>query len=220
MILGPATTFVNNQLFMCYTDGVKSNASAPRTRDSAATRARILDAAIEEFAAYGLAGARIDRIAEAAEANKRSIYVYFGSKESLFNAALDRVIGDLVAAVPLTEEDLPGYAGRMFDYLLTHPEAMRLSGWRHLERPAADPGAAEVYAQKIAAMTGGRSGPAASGLPPTDLIVLVQGLASAWLISPEDLLTADGSDPRSPDRIAVHRAALVEAVRRVCAPRP
>ena len=189
-------------------------------RDSAATRNRILGAAIEEFAAYGLAGARIDRIAEAADANKRSIYVYFENKESLFNAALDRVIGDLVAAVPLTEEDLPGYAGKMFDYLLTHPEAMRLSGWRHLERPAADPGAAAVYARKIAAMSGGRSGPTASGMPPTDLIVLVQGLASSWLLSPVDLLAADGSDPRSPERIAVHRAALVEAARRVCAPGP
>lgn len=77
-------------------------------RDSAATRARILDAAIEEFSAFGLAGARIDRIAAAADANKRSIYVYFESKERLFTAALHRVIEELVAVVPLTEDDLPG----------------------------------------------------------------------------------------------------------------
>ncbi len=187
-------------------------------RDSTATRNRILDAAIDEFSAYGLAGARIDRIAEAAEANKRSIYVYFENKEGLFTAALHRVIGDLVEAVPLTEEDLPGYAGKMFDYLLAHPEALRMSMWRHLERPATGPDAAEVYAHKIEAMTGGRSGPAASGLPPTDLLVLVQGLASSWLISPADLLTADGQDPYSPERLAVHRASLVEAARRLCAP--
>ena len=189
-------------------------------RDSAATRNRILEAATEEFAAYGLAGARIDRIAEAAEANKRSIYVYFGSKEGLFTAALNRVISNLVDAVPLTEEDLPGYAGRMFDYVLAHPEALRMSMWRHLERPAAGPDAADVYARKVEAMTGGRRGLAPSGLPPTDLLVLVQGLTSSWLLSPLDLLAADGADPYSADRLAAHRAVIVEAARRLSAPAP
>ena len=189
-------------------------------RDSEATRNRILGAAIDEFAAYGLAGARIDRIAEAAEANKRSIYVYFENKELLFNAALTRVISDLVEAVPLTEDDLPGYAGRMFDYLLAHPEALRMSMWRHLERPAAGPDAADVYSQKVEAMSGGRSGLTASGLPPTDLLVLVQGLTSSWLISPVDLLAADGADPYSPERLAAHRSSVVEAARRLCAPPP
>ena len=189
-------------------------------RDSAATRNRILEAATGEFAAYGLAGARIDRIAEAAGANKRSIYVYFGSKEGLFTAALNRVISDLVEAVPLTEEDLPGYAGRMFDYVLAHPEALRMSMWRHLERPAAGPDAADVYARKVEAMTGGRGGLAPSGLPPTDLLVLVQGLTSSWLLSPLDLLAADGADPYSADRLASHRAVIVEAARRLSAPAP
>jgi AcrR family transcriptional regulator len=186
-------------------------------RDSTATQARILDAAINEFTAYGLAGARIDRIAETAGANKRSIYVYFENKERLFNAALHRVLTDMTAAVPLTEDDLPGYAGRMFDYSLAHPQAVRMSAWRKLERPAAGPNDSKLYAHKIATMTTGQSG-ATSGLPPTDLIVLIFGLASAWMIVPDDLLSADGSDPTSPARIAIHRAALVEAARRVCAP--
>ena len=189
-------------------------------RDSQATRNRILGAAIWEFAAYGLAGARIDRIAEAAGANKRSIYVYFENKELLFNAALTRVISDLVEAVPLTEDDLPGYAGRMFDYLLSHPEALRMSMWRHLERPAAGPDVADVYAQKVEAMAGGRGGFTAGGLPPTDLLVLVQGLTSSWLASPVDLLAADGDDPYSPERLAAHRSSIVEAARRLCAPTP
>jgi len=186
-------------------------------RDSAATRARILDAAIDEFTAYGLAGARIDRIAETAGANKRSIYVYFENKELLFNAALHRVLSDLTAAVPLTEDDLPGFAGRMFDYTLAHPQAVRMNMWRKLERPAAGPNEKDLYATKINAMSAGHSS-SASGLPPTDLIVLIFGLAASWMISPDDLLSADGSDPTSPDRIAVHRAALVEAARRICAP--
>jgi len=55
-------------------------------------------------------------------------------------------------------------------------------------------------------------------LPPTDLLVLVYGLISAWFTNPDDLLSADGSNPRSPDRLAVHRAALVEAAARLVAP--
>jgi AcrR family transcriptional regulator len=184
-------------------------------RDSSATRARILDAAIEEFAQHGLAGARIDRIAEAAEANKRSIYVYFESKELLFAAALLRAMQELSESVPLTEDDLPGYAGRFFDELLARPQALRLSLWRMLERPGIGPDMSAVYARKVAAMTRPDDGAA---LPAADLVVLIHGLALGWLVSPEDLLSADGSDPRSTGRIAQHRAALVEAARRLSTP--
>lgn len=44
-------------------------------------------------------------------------------------------------------------------------------------------------------------------LPPTDLLVLVYGLISAWFTNPDDLLSADGSDPHSPERLAIQRAA-------------
>ena len=42
------------------------------------TRQKILDAALAEFASYGLGGARVDRIAQRAGANKRMLYYYFG----------------------------------------------------------------------------------------------------------------------------------------------
>jgi AcrR family transcriptional regulator len=47
------------------------------------TKRRIFEAAVEEFAEYGSAGARVDRIAAKARANKESIYRYFGTKEEL-----------------------------------------------------------------------------------------------------------------------------------------
>ncbi len=183
--------------------------------DSTATRARILGAAIDEFADYGLAGARIDRIAAAAAANKRSIYVYFGNKERLFGAALDRVIGEVGEAVPLELDDLPGSAGRLFDHLLAVPEAWRLGMWRSLERPDAGPDEGAGYAERIAAMTGGEPGATVSGIPATDLVVLIIGLVRGWFMSPEGLLCADGRAADSPERIAIHRAAIVEAVRRI-----
>ena len=76
-------------------------------RDADATRARILDAAVAEFSARGLAGARIDRIAEAAAANKRMIYVHFGSKDGLFDKARGRMVGSQdYLTKPFTKEQL------------------------------------------------------------------------------------------------------------------
>ncbi len=57
-------------------------------RDPDRTRANILAAAITEFAASGYAGARIDRIASRAGANKRMIYHHFGGKKAVFEAVL------------------------------------------------------------------------------------------------------------------------------------
>jgi len=62
------------------------------------TRARILDAATREFSANGLAGARTERIAEAASVNKALIYYYFRSKDALYAAALETVAARMAVA--------------------------------------------------------------------------------------------------------------------------
>jgi AcrR family transcriptional regulator len=62
--------------------------AARAKRDPAATRSNILDAAIVEFSQHGLAGARIDRIADRMRTSKRMIYYYFGSKDELYREAL------------------------------------------------------------------------------------------------------------------------------------
>ena len=67
-----------------------SKPSAHR-RDPDRTREAILVAAQHEFAAKGLSGGRVDEIARRAHANKRMIYHYFGNKEGLYLAALERV---------------------------------------------------------------------------------------------------------------------------------
>jgi AcrR family transcriptional regulator len=58
----------------------------PSVRNAEAKRERILDAAMAEFSAYGIAGARVDRIAKMAQCNKNLIYIYFHNKEMLFEA--------------------------------------------------------------------------------------------------------------------------------------
>ncbi len=69
-----------------------------RNRDADATRARILAAAKKEFAKNGLGGARVDEIADRANANKRMIYHYFGSKEELFRSVLEAAYIDIRTA--------------------------------------------------------------------------------------------------------------------------
>ena len=62
--------------------------AARRRRDPEGARAGILAAALEEFAAHGHAGARIDRIAAASGLSKPMLYAYFGDKDALYAAAL------------------------------------------------------------------------------------------------------------------------------------
>src|ERR1700735_2299919 len=108
--------------------------SKQRTRNPQATKARLLAAATGEFAAYGIAGARIDRIEAAAKANRALIYSYFGSKDGLFDAVMDAAVARVLAEVPFSAEDLPGYAGRLFDFLVANPNQLRLATWHRLER--------------------------------------------------------------------------------------
>lgn len=183
-------------------------------RKSSVTRQVILEASIEEFAAHGFAGSRVDSIAEAAGVNKRMIYVYYGDKQGLFSSALQQVIATMVREVPIDERDLSVYAGELFDYLVAHPEALRLSLWRHLENPDAGPEVRDIYVQKVGAMQDLESRSTNhGGIPATDLLVLVQGMASAWLLSPKDLLGAIAGRPMSSENLAAHRQALVAAVR-------
>lgn len=92
-------------------------------RDPDRTRAKILAAAVAEFAANGFAGARIDRIASRAGANKRMIYHHFGGKQAVFEAVLaDQLTSgsateDLVRlwmheALERGDGDVVGYAER------------------------------------------------------------------------------------------------------------
>ncbi|MFC7585359.1 TetR/AcrR family transcriptional regulator [Nonomuraea antimicrobica] len=82
------------------------------TYDAGATRQRIFQAATAEFAEHGLAGARIDRIAAAAQANKQAIYLYFGGKEKLFGAVVRAKLDEICHAVSLDPARCPkGWAG-------------------------------------------------------------------------------------------------------------
>jgi AcrR family transcriptional regulator len=146
------------------------------------TKARILDAAFREFAEYGVAGARVDRIAKTAACNKNLIYVYFGSKESLFATVLDQRLSDAYAGIPFTPENLPGLARRVFDYVQAHPDVYRLLAWATLERTAALPPSREQeHDRKLPLIRAQQeSGAIDAGLPPALILMAVMALATAW----------------------------------------
>ncbi|MWB97540.1 TetR family transcriptional regulator [Agromyces sp. MMS17-SY077] len=177
-------------------------------RDAEATRARILEAALAEFAAVGLAGARVERIAAEAGSNVRMIYAYFGNKSGLFDAAVRSAVETMAAAVPPTPDSLAEWAGRLFDFHLEDPTALRVSLWAQLERPAVASEPMGAYLEKTLAVAT-RVGSARRAV---DLLVIVYSIAQAWVLSPQGLLAADGSDPSSPERIVSHRAAVVRSV--------
>ncbi|WP_456787149.1 TetR/AcrR family transcriptional regulator [Cellulomonas sp. P5_C5] len=120
---------------------------------AADTPRRILDAAADEFAERGLAGARVDRIAQRAGANKQRIYAYFGSKDGLFDRVVEDRIEQLLDAVPFDAVDLPGYAVRLWEFNVAHPALVRLLLWHALERPGAQLAHSESsHARKVAAL--------------------------------------------------------------------
>ncbi|MFF9769105.1 TetR family transcriptional regulator [Streptomyces sp. NPDC014636] len=184
-------------------------------RDSSATKARLLDAAFTEFAAYGIAGARVDRIAENAGANKRLIYAYFGNKEQLFDEVLRRAMAAGAESVPFDVDDLPGYAGAIFDHLVARPDLMRLRLWKLLERPGATGSEPEAVQRKTAQVADAQQrGRLAPEMVPADLLTMVLAAAQAWFWAEE------GGRPWSPERLAQHREAVVETARRISAPKP
>ncbi len=104
-----------------------------RKNDPERTRADILDAATEEFATHGLAGGRIDAIAEKTRTSKRMIYYYFGGKEDLYLAVLERsyrqirtLEADLRLEALSAEEALRALICETFDYDEAHPHFIRL----------------------------------------------------------------------------------------------
>lgn len=113
----------------------------PRIRDAEATQKRILAAAKQEFAKKGLGGARVDDIAERAKANKRMIYHYFDSKESLFQRVLEDAYVDIRTAEQKLELDhldpkdaLEKLVRFTWKYYLDNPEFLTMVNSENLHK--------------------------------------------------------------------------------------
>jgi AcrR family transcriptional regulator len=184
-----------------------------------ASRRRLLDAATAEFAQYGIAGARVDRISANAKVNKAQLYAYFGNKDKLFDAVFAETIDLIVDTVPVTGDDLPGWAVRLYDAYLIHPEIVRLATWSRLERaPAGDLYARppELDATRVRSITDAQAkGIINPSIAPHEVLALVTAMSQAW--SPASTIYAATKDEPKAEHDK-RRKALALAVQRAFAP--
>ncbi|WP_405578072.1 TetR family transcriptional regulator [Streptomyces sp. NBC_01190] len=187
--------------------------------DAQATRDRLMKAAAQEFAEYGIAGGRVDRIARSARSNKAQIYHYFGSKEALFDALIDSLVVRTTTEIAMDPLDLPGYAGRLFDGYEDHPEVARLATWYRLERAERhDPiqSIVDSSREKIAAIDQAqRDGSVPDHFSATDLLTLVLTLAGLWTAQTPEYHSLARKSSR-----AARRQLVTDAVKAVLNPPP
>jgi AcrR family transcriptional regulator len=112
-----------------------------RQRDAERTRAEILDVATREFSDRGYAGARVDEIAAKTSTTKRMIYYYFGSKEQLYVAVLERAYTGIRALEQELDVDhlepceaIRRLAALTFDHHEAHPDFIRLVSIENIHR--------------------------------------------------------------------------------------
>ena len=196
-------------------------------RDPARNQERILKAAMAEFARYGLGGARVDRIAARAGANKRMLYYYYGDKEALFLAVLEDSYARIRRAeLGLHLRDLDPVQGMRrlveftWDYYLQHPEFLTLLNSenlhraRHLKRSR---DIAAMHSPLIALLRdllrrGERAGKFRKGVDPVQLYISIAGLGYFYLSNRHTLSTIFERDllaPRSKAGRLQHMTELV-----------
>jgi AcrR family transcriptional regulator len=194
-------------------DGPPADAHV-RRRDPERTKAALLDAARAEFALKGMAGARVNAIAERAGVNKQLISYYFGGKEGLYRAlgdewrAADRELAD--PSRPLEDVVVEFVASCYRDADLAR---MRL-------RETIDAGSADVAfepdAHDVAHFRARRDdGEISDELDPAFVALLLQSIVISGHVFPADSKRMLGLDPGSPEHVEYLSDQLRRLVRRL-----
>jgi AcrR family transcriptional regulator len=204
-----------------------ASAPEPRSRDADRSQQTILLAARDEFALYGLAGARVDRIAERAEINKRLIYYYFKSKDDLFLAVLENTYADIRAAeqkLHLDEMD-PVEAIRelvsfTWHYYLEHPEFISLLNSEnqhnaaHLKKSSRIQEMNSPLVQMLDTVLerGRRQDLFRAGIDPIQLYISIASICYFYLSNNQTLSTIFGRDLRAPKAMAQRLSHMTDMV--------
>ena len=207
-----------------------SKAGKPGSRgEPEKTRAAILQAALEEFAHEGVAGARTDEIARSAGVNKALLYYYFKDKEGLYAAVLEHVLSGLFSRVQtvLDREDLGCreklllYAQTHFDYIAGSPVYSRLVQ-REFMRTGREPYAVvnrvlerhgrAVYEKIMELVRDGMASGEFRRIDPVQALTSILGVIVFYFISAPVLRLVAPGDPFTPERLAVRRAAVLEFI--------
>ncbi|MEO7121757.1 MAG: TetR family transcriptional regulator [Lacisediminihabitans sp.] len=193
--------------------------------DTEGTRRKLRDAALVEFAAHGFDGTTVAAIAARAGVNKERLYSYYGDKKMLWEIVLSTELERLAASVALSAtglQDIGEFAGATFDYHAAHPELGRLLQWEGLqEGPPADAVTrTSHYRGKVKRFADAqREGLLDPTLDPSHLVFALIALAAWWQTVPQLAEMITGSAPDDENERARRRRFVVEATRRLAAPR-
>jgi AcrR family transcriptional regulator len=196
-------------------------------RDPERTQERILRAATREFARYGLGGARVDRIAARAGANKRMLYYYYGNKEDLFRAVLEARyahIRDAEQGLHLRDLD-PELGIRKlveftWSYYLRHPEFMTLLNSENLHKARHIRSSRRIVAMHSSFLgmlgdilrRGARAGKFRRGVDPVQLYISIAALGYFYLGNRYTLSTIFRRPLLAPRSRAARLKHMVEVV--------
>lgn len=206
---------------------VQNPLTSTKTRDAERSRAIILNAALEEFALFGLGGARIDRIAERSNLNKRLIYYYFTDKDQLFQAVLEGAYEQIrESEKKLNLQSLqPATAIRTlveftWNYYLEHPEFLTLlnSANLHKARHIQESSNVRALNSPLIELLGeilekGRlTGEFRGGIDPVQLYVSIAGLSYFYLSNNSSLSAIFGRDLMSPKAKSERLSHMCEVI--------
>ena len=180
-----------------------ARAASPHRRDPEGTRERILNAALQEFAAGGFAGARIQSIARRAGVNARMLYHYFGEKDDLVRAILRRRFAEKPIQPKTDPAPLGSQMSDWFRRMSANPDWVRLTQWEALE--AGDGAVVEegerqrrwsVAVDRIRAQQ--EAGRLAPDLDPDLMLVALMSLATFPVAAAPMVRMVTGTNPTDP----------------------
>jgi AcrR family transcriptional regulator len=185
-------------------------------RNSTITKAKLLAVATQEFAAYGFAGARVDRIAQLAGCGKQLIYSYFGNKQGLFEAVMKTHISSYLNTVPLNGNDLVNYAAGLYEYLNDHSEFIRLMQWYTLEGKPSAAIIEYINSSNLGKVTAiahsQQEGNVSNELPANEILTAIVALSTTWAIGIQDSVK-----PNSEADVQLHKKTIEHIVKRFIA---
>ena len=206
--------------------------SGDRGRDAEQTREDILSVATEEFAEKGLSGARIDQIAERTSTSKRMIYYYFGGKDGLYRAVLQREytrIRDAEMAIGLEhfspEDALAKLVRATFDSHIERPTFVRLvmnENIHHAEHLKRVEGLSRLNEAMIDSLSGilrrgAKTGVFRRGIDPVDLHINITALCFYTVSNRYTFREGFGRDLWDRRDAKKRRAQVADIILRWCA---
>ncbi|WP_170937387.1 MULTISPECIES: TetR/AcrR family transcriptional regulator [Rhodomicrobium] len=211
----------------------ENNIRVPGQRDPDRTKRAILEAATAEFVCKGFAGASVNEIAARANVNKRMLYHYFGKKDELYIAVIEKIYATLRAAqAQLNLAGLPPLKAieRLilftWDYYLKHPELLSIMSAENMQNAKYVTRSSQISNFNAPLMNalqdvldrGVKEGVFRADIDPVQVYLSIAGLSSFYVITRLSLSAIFARDLASEEALATRAEHVVDVVQRYLRP--